>query len=326
MNILVTLLLFSFFANAITSFAPPQSRNKSAVASQTRIACKPFVSNTMMASLAIDVIPTHTSPQYDSDEFLLSYGTIDTNNTTPVTTGNIAHDSIVKLRCRGVTQAQYNGRQVKEYPARCNNGYFHPCYPDGSKSDPELAKFYVKYTGDQKQCLSSRKDTLPPCSTACDVTRFTDSSKYTVAEELYSIEDIIGYNTDGSLASVTYKQVLPKSNISVSCSGGTFLASSMTGAEKTFTVSCNNDGYVTFPDDRSDTATSLCTSEKACTIPADGSNKTWGVYKNGTFAHVSFIPSRSYVSVRCGPANRNDERPIFCMNGNLLPSANTACD
>lgn len=326
MNVLFALLFYSYLANAITSFAPPQSRVKNAVASQTRIACKPFVENTTMSSLAIDVIPTHWDPKYDVSEFLLSYGSIDVDSIVAIEDANIAHDTIVKMRCRGVTQAMYNGNIVKEYPGRCNNGYFHPCYPNGSRADSALEIFYVNYTGNQKNCLISPKESVIPCRPACDVTRFTDSTKYQITETLYDVSDVIGYNLDGTLAAIIYKQVLPKDGISVACGGGTFLSTSITGQEKSFTVSCNTDGYVTFPDDKSITETSLCTNEKACSIPVNSSDKSWGVYNDGNFVNVSFIPSRGYVNVRCGADSRNDERPIFCMNGNLLPSAKTACD
>jgi hypothetical protein len=306
-------------------FAPPQSRASNVDVGQGQNKCRAYAGEYGSITGMIDTIVLYSSPSYDKYQRLLQYDSVNLSNDSPSAPNSaIEHDAVVKLRCKGVTMAMFQygsipAKPVKEYYARCNNGSFYACTLDDSVHDVDMDKYYVKYSGDAKN---------PPfaCRPGCDITRFLDSNKYTVSGKTYDLKDPIGYKFDGTIIEIVYKQLLPQDNVTVTCTNGTFLATSATGNEKTFQVSCDNNGAVIFPDDNDMTQNSTCTDKKACNVPSDNKDQRWGVYRAGSFVRpANTIPHNGYVTVKCGDDNRNDERYTLCVNGNYFPSEINAC-
>lgn len=314
-------------------FAPPQSRASNVDVGQGQNKCRTFTGQGGLNPGLIDVITLYSQPVYDRYNRLTEHQSVTLNNKDFVPSGSvISHDTVVKLHCRGVTMAMFQETPesepipVKEYYARCNNGYFYTCKLDEKMHDPSMDKYYVKYTGNAKECLTSKKTPVFPCRPGCDVTRFVDSNRYSISAETFDFKDPIGYDFEGNIIEIIYKQILPMDSVTVSCINGTFLATSATGMEKTFEMSCDKNGVVTFPDDRDSTKNSTCVDTKACIIPNDTIEQQWGVYRAGNFIRpANNIPHNGYISVRCGNYENNDERTILCVNGNYFPSVVNAC-
>ena len=316
-----------------TPFAPPQSRSSNVEIGQGQNKCRAFTGSTGSNPGLMDTRVLYSGPTYDKLLRLTQYQTIQLNNTALATPGGVIdHDTIVKLRCKGVTMAMFkesaNGPEtpVKEYYARCNNGYFYACKMDDTMHDQTMDKYYVKYSGNAKQCLTSLKMPAFACRPGCDVTRFIDSTKYQIDGKTYELADPIGYRFDGTIVEITYKQLLPQSTVTITCLNGTFLATSATGQDKSFEMSCDNNGVVVFPDDSDMAKNSTCGDQKACAIPSDTTNQRWGVYRAGSFIRPTTpIPSNGYISVKCGDDIRNDERQILCVNSKYFPNTANAC-
>ena len=106
----------------------------------------------------------------------------------------------------------------------------------------------------------------------------------------------------------------------MNCVNNTFLAHSTSETDRftTFSLSCNQDGYVEAPDGDGE---ATCVETYACSIPADSGDKQWGLYKNGKWTNINKIQHGAYVYVKCG----NEEKFVSCMNGKLFPTEQYAC-
>ncbi len=339
--------MFAFFFGAIllslitiaggkpASNPPYPNLPKDYIKIQQNTACRPVDGNWKFTAIAYE-------PQYDENRQLTSYGnqtevSVDenfqdsaSNRTKTIPTGWLAHDSITKVECKdGYYVEQPSNVNNPDYTsqgyfyARCSNGYMKTCHANDNHQDSTLTQYYQQYTANAtyKKCLTSQRDDLLHCRPLCDVTHIHTNANYQLSVIPIESQDFIGFNAETMEEDdITYYYLRPQNDVSVNCVNNTFLthSTSETDIFTTFSLSCNQDGYVETPDGDGE---ATCVETYACNIPADTGTMQWGLYKNGKWTHINKIQHGAYVYVKCG----SEEKFVTCMNGKLFPTEEYAC-